>query len=62
MADVVVSVGGTAGTDVSVSPVTLTFTTADWDRFQTVTVTAAADVDTANDEVSLTHDARRWRV
>ena len=55
--DVTVTVGGHAGTDVSLSSSTLTFTPSNWDRAQTVTVTALNDDDTANDAVTLTHTA-----
>ena len=55
--DVTVTVGGHAGTDVSLSASTLTFTTSNWDRAQTVTVTALNDDDTADDAVTLTHTA-----
>ena len=54
---VTVTVGGHAGTDVSLSASTLTFTTSNWDRAQTVTVTALNDDDTADDAVTLTHTA-----
>ena len=54
-ADVVVTVGGHAGTDVTPAPASLTFTTLNWDTAQTVTVTAAADADTTDDTVTLTH-------
>ena len=56
-ADVVVMVAGHAGTDVTPDPTSLTFTTLDWSTAQEVTVTAAADEDTANDLVRLTHSA-----
>ena len=55
--EVTVTVGGHAGTDVSLSASTLTFTPSNWDRAQTVTVTALNDDDTANDAVALTHAA-----
>ncbi len=53
-----VSIGVTlpAGTDLTLSSATLTFTTGDWDVPQTVTVTAAEDDDAATDPVAtLTH-------
>ena len=56
-ANVVVTVGGHSGTDVTPAPVTLTFTSLNWETAQTVTVTAGNDADTANDTVSLTHSA-----
>ena len=56
-ADVVVTVGGHSGTDVTPTPTILTFTTSNWDTDQTVTVTAGDDADTENDTVTLTHSA-----
>ena len=56
-ADVTVTVAGHAGTDVTPDPTSLTFTTSNWSTAQEVTVTAAADEDTANDTVTLTHSA-----
>ena len=56
-ANVVVTVGGHSGTDVTAAPATLTFTNLNWETAQTVTVTAGNDADTANDTVSLTHSA-----
>ena len=56
-ATVTVAIGGHPGTDLSVSPAdSLTFTTADWNQSQTVTVSAAEDNDTnADPAVTLTH-------
>ena len=54
-ADVMVTVSGQAGTDVSLDTRSLTFTTADWRVGQIVAVTAAQDPDAADDEVMLTH-------
>ena len=45
----------TGGGDVSVEPASLTFTAADWDMAQSVTVSAAEDVDTVNDTQTVTH-------
>ena len=56
-ATVTVTVAGHAGTDVTPSPTSLTFTPTNWGTAQTVTVTAGDDADTANDAVSLTHSA-----
>ena len=56
-ATVTVTVAGHAGTDVTRTPGTLTFTTSNWDTVQTVTVTAGDDADTTDDSVSLTHSA-----
>ena len=55
-----VSIGVTlpAGTDLTLSSDTLTFTTGNWDTAQTVTVTAAEDDDGVTDAVAtLTHTA-----
>ena len=47
-----------ASAEVTVSPSPLTFTAADWETAQTVTVTAEPDTDAAQDEaVPVTHDA-----
>ena len=43
--------------DVTTRPAALTFTTANWSTPQRVTVSAAADGDTANDTATLTHTA-----
>ena len=56
-ATVTVTVAGHAGTDVTRTPGTLTFTTSNWDTVQTVTVTAGDDADTTDDSVTLTHSA-----
>ena len=58
-ANVMVTVAGHAGTDVTLTPSsgTLTFTTTNWSTAQTVTVTARNDTDTTNDRVTLTHSA-----
>ena len=56
-ANVTVTVAGHGGTDVTLTPSTLTFTTANWNLAQTVTVKAGNDTDTTNDTVTLTHSA-----
>ena len=56
-ANVVVTVAGHAGTDVTPDPATLTFTASNWSTAQTVTVTAGDDADTTDDTVALTHSA-----
>ena len=56
-ASVTVTVAGHAGTDVTVSPASLTFTTVNWETAQAVTVTADNDADTTDDTVTLTHSA-----
>ena len=54
--EVVVAVGGTAGTDLSVTPGRLTFDADNWQTEQTVAVTAAEDDDAVADTpVPLTH-------
>ena len=54
--DVTVAVSGHSGTDVSVSPESLTFTAADWSNPRSVTVAAADDDDAAADaSVTLAH-------
>ena len=52
---VTVQVAGHAGTDVTVMPDSLTFSSSDWNVPQAVTVTAAEDEDADNDTVTLTH-------
>ena len=65
-ANVTVTVSGHGGTDVTLtssftsttpSSGILTFTTADWNLVQTVTVKAGDDADLTNDMVTLTHSA-----
>ena len=54
--DVTVAIEGAADTDVSLDKTSLTFTTADWDTPQTVTVTAEQDDDAVDEPaVNLTH-------
>ena len=54
--DVTVTVGGVAGTDLSLDKTTLTFTTNDWDTAQTVRVTAERDDDAVDEAVvNITH-------
>ncbi|WP_419553084.1 Calx-beta domain-containing protein [Candidatus Poriferisodalis sp.] len=60
--DVTVTISGHAGSDVTLSGATLTdnaltFTVTNWDAAQVVTLTAAEDPDTANDDVTLTNTA-----
>ncbi len=59
-ADVTVTVAGFAGSDVTASPATLTFSSGasgNWNMAQSVTVTAAADSDLDADSVTLRHTA-----
>ena len=55
--NVVVTVAGHAGSEVSPNPATLTFTALNWATAQTVTVTAGNDADAIDDTVSLSHSA-----
>ena len=56
-ADVRVDISGHAGTDLTVSPTALDFTTGNWSTAQTVTVTAAHDDDAvAEAGIILTHE------
>ncbi len=54
---VTVTVGGTAGTDLSLNRSSVTFTTTTWNSPQTVRVTARTDPDNINDSETLTHRA-----
>ena len=54
-----VSVSGTAGTDLTLSTPSLTFTPSDWNVAQTVTVIAGQDGDESDDMEMLTHTASR---
>ena len=57
-ANVTVTIAGFAVGDVSVNPSGFTFTVANWNRVQTVMVSAAADADEdVDDVVNVTHDA-----
>jgi hypothetical protein len=56
-AQVTVAISGHSGTDLSLDKTSLTFTTANWNTAQTVTVTAAEDDDAADDTATLTHTA-----
>ena len=56
-AEVTVSIGGTSGTDLSLSRRSLTFTTSNWDTAQMVTVSAGGDSDATHDSATLTHTA-----
>ena len=60
--DVMVTVGGTAGTGISVDKRTLTFNTTNWMMEQTVTVSAMEDDDTETDRVTLTHAVNGYPV
>ncbi len=54
---VTVAISGTASTDLSLDSTSLTFTTSTWSTAQTVTVSAAEDIDAANDAATLLHTA-----
>ena len=49
--NVTVTIGGFAGTDLTLDKTTLTFTTGNWDTAQTVRVTAGQDDDAVDEEV-----------
>ena len=55
--DVTVTIGGIAGSDLTVTPSTLSFTRATWSDVRTVTVTAGEDADRTDDLVTLSHTA-----
>ena len=57
-----VTVGGTAGTGISVDKRTLTFTTTNWMMEQTVTVSAMEDDDAETNRVTLTHAVNGYPV
>ena len=56
-ADVTVTIGGHAGTNVTPTPTSLTFTTSNWSQVQWVFVSTTADTNTTNESVRLTHTA-----
>ena len=57
-ASVTVAIARSSGdSDLAVSPASLTFTTADWDTAQEVTVSAAEDDDIADGAATFTHSA-----
>ena len=56
-ADVTVSLSASGDSDLTVSTTALTFTTADWNTAQTVTVTAADDDDAADGTATIAHTA-----
>ena len=55
--EVTVTVSGHINTDLTLDETTLTFTTANWNTAQTVTVKAADDADGTDDAVTLAHAA-----
>ena len=57
--DVVIDIRGAAGSDLTVSPATVTFTPGNWRTPKRVTITAAEDDDTLDDRVVLTHSPRK---
>ena len=56
-ATVTVTIGGTSGTDLTLSTSSLTFTTSNWSAAQPVTVSAGQDEDAVDDTATLTHTA-----
>ena len=59
-ANVTVAVARTGDTDITVSPTSLTFTSANWNVAQTVTVAAAQDADTTNGTATINLTASGW--
>ena len=59
-ANVTVAVARTGDTDVTASPLTLTFTPANWNVAQVVTVAAAQDADTTNGTATINLTASGW--
>ena len=53
--NVTVTIGGNTGTDLTLNPSTLTFTTGDWNSAKTVTVSAGEDDDADAETITLTH-------
>lgn len=62
LASVIVAVAAVAGgdTDFSFSPASLTFTPANWDSYQQVTVSAAEDPDTVNGQAIIRCTSSGW--
>ena len=56
-ANVTVTIGGHAGTNVTPNLTSLTFTTTNWSRSQSVFVSTTADANRTNESVRLTHTA-----
>ena len=56
-ADVAVTIAGHSGTDLRLNRTSLTFTTSDWNREQSVMASAVEDSDSNNDSATLTHTA-----
>ena len=56
-ANVTVTIGGHAGTNVTLSQTSLTFTTSNWQQLQWVFVSTVSDGNTTNESVRLTHSA-----
>ncbi len=54
---VTVTPSRTGSSDVTFAPASLTFTTGNWNSWQTVTVSASEDSDQDNDEATLSHGA-----
>ena len=54
-ANVTVTIGGHAGTNVTPNPTSLTFTTLNWNQPRSVGVSAATDSNNTNESVTLTH-------
>jgi hypothetical protein len=59
-ASVTVAVARTGDTDITASPASLTFTTANWNTAQTVTVAGAQDADSTNGTATINLTASGW--
>jgi len=55
--NVVVNISVSGDTDISVSPSSITFTPTNWNTYQTITVSAAEDIDVANGSATITISA-----
>ena len=56
-ADVTVTIGGHAGTNVTPNPASLTFTTSNWSQAKRVSLSTGSDTNTTNESFTLTHTA-----
>ena len=54
-ADVTVTISGHGGSDLTIGSASLTFTSANWSAPQSVSLTAAEDLNGADDEITLSH-------
>ena len=56
-APITITAAPTSGSDVSVNPAIVTFTTSNWDTMQEIQVTAAEDVDIQDETAQISHTA-----